>query len=81
MTTESTITQLLIDLRKDANLTQKELAEQLQVKQTQVSRWEQPGNPPSIRTFLKIITFFKKELMLVDAKQNIGEDLVNAKTK
>jgi transcriptional regulator with XRE-family HTH domain len=37
------ITHSLVSLRKKSNLTQKELAEELGVKQSNISRWEQAG--------------------------------------
>ncbi len=47
--------QLLLDARKDAHLTQAELAERLGVQKSYISRIENGSTVPSVATFYRIL--------------------------
>ena len=49
------MTKLFIaEIRKDKGLTQKELAERLNVPQSSISRWEQGKHLPTLEQFIEI---------------------------
>lgn len=48
----------ILELRTSYNLTQRELAKELQTSQANLSRWEQGLNEPSIIECWKIADFF-----------------------
>jgi len=50
--------QRLRELRKEKNLTQKELAEALDMTQRKISYYEMGGSDPSTSTLLKIAKYF-----------------------
>lgn len=56
------ISKNILYFRKNAGLTQKELAEQLGVKLTSVSSWERGANAPDIETLYRICEFFHTTL-------------------
>lgn len=49
-------------LRKDLNLTQKELAKGVGLTQAQISDYERGRRTPSLHTLDKLLMFFKGEL-------------------
>ena len=56
---ETPITINLQNLRKQNKLSQKELADILQVKQATISNWEKGTREPSIKDIIKIKQYFK----------------------
>lgn len=46
------------DLRKERNISQKELAKYLNVSQAQISKYESGANEPDLATLIKIADFF-----------------------
>lgn len=72
----------LIELRKSKNLTQEQLAEQLYVSRTAVSKWEQDRGYPSIDTLKALADYFdvsvdnliSNEEILSLTKDNIKRD-------
>ena len=49
-------------LRKDLNLTQKELAKEVGLTQAQISDYERGRRTPSLHTLDKLLMFFKGEI-------------------
>lgn len=48
----------LYELRKNINLSQKELAEKIGAKQNTYSKWEHSANSISVKNLLKLCSFF-----------------------
>ena len=83
----------LRDLRKEKGLTQEQLAEQLNVSQRTVSRWENGSNTPDLDILLQLADFYEvdlrallngemvKEKMSPEAKETMMEAEKYSRTK
>lgn len=65
------VAELLISLRKQLNLTQKELGNKVGMSQPQIARLESGRFSPSLKTLVKIATLagYKLEIKLVDEEE------------
>mgnify|MGYP000726783181 CR=1 FL=1 len=61
-------TDRLKTLRKEKKLTQKELAEQIGIKQNSYSDWETGKNEPSLENIVKLTKIFKCSVKIRAAK-------------
>lgn len=64
------LTALLASIRKDKNITQKELAEKVHVSQAQIARVENYSYAPTLKTITKIATGLNLELAFIDRSTN-----------
>ncbi|WP_414840431.1 helix-turn-helix transcriptional regulator [Carnobacterium sp. TMP28] len=64
------LTALLASIRKDKNITQKELAEKVHVSQAQIARVENYSYTPTLKTITKIATGLNLELAFIDRSTN-----------
>lgn len=60
------LTALLASLRREKNMTQKELAEKVHVSQAQIARVENFSYSPSLKTITKIADGLNLELTFID---------------
>ena len=60
------LTALLASIRKDKNITQKELAEKVHVSQAQIARVENYSYAPTLKTITKIANGLDLELTFID---------------
>ncbi|WP_047392751.1 helix-turn-helix domain-containing protein [Pisciglobus halotolerans] len=60
------LTALLASVRKEQNITQKELAEKTKVTQAQIARVENLSYIPSLKTVVKIAEGLNLELVFID---------------
>lgn len=68
----------ITELRKEKGLTQKDLAEQLNITDKAVSRWETGKNYPDIETFQKLASIFNISISeLLECKKIESNELVN----
>lgn len=69
---------LLREARRDADLTQAELADRLDITQAAIARLERPGANPTLRTLERALqaTGHKLELRTTARKSSIDETLV-----
>lgn len=65
----------LKELRKEKKLTQKEIAEQIGIKQNSYSDWETGKNEPNFENLIKLADFFEVSLdWLFGRKVELGEE-------
>lgn len=64
------LTALLASIRKDKNITQKELAEKVHVSQAQIARVENYSYAPTLKTITKIANGLDLELAFIDRSTN-----------
>ena len=64
------LTALLASIRKDKNITQKELAEKVHVSQAQIARVENYSYAPTLKTITKIANGLDLELTFIDRSTN-----------
>ena len=68
--------QTIATLRKNANMTQEQLAEKLYVSRDLVSKWETGNSPPNYKMLLKLAELFSVEVdALFDKDQILKEEL------
>lgn len=60
------LTALLASIRREKNITQKELAEKVQVSQAQIARVESFSYAPTLKTITKIANGLDLELTFID---------------
>jgi len=66
----------LIEFRKNNNITQKEFAEMMGVKQQAISRYEKGAIDPQLSFVLKVFYLIGKKLRLRDAHYKMTEDKI-----
>ncbi|WP_438466072.1 helix-turn-helix domain-containing protein [Streptococcus pluranimalium] len=73
--------QKLKELRTTNNLSQKQIAEKMNISQQAYSKWESGKNSPSLATLEKVANFFNLSIeeLLTDGTTSI-ENLLNAET-
>ena len=60
----------IAELRKERNLSQRQLAKELETSQANVSRWEQGLNEPSIMECWKIADYFDVSIDVVCGRKD-----------
>lgn len=56
------IQNILIECRKEKDLTQEQLAEVMELKPTTIASWEQGKSLPSPQTLYRLATYYKKSM-------------------